>query len=187
MRNKHYKNIHHSQLTIHQMNYFQLYEIPVSFVIDALLIKKKFYELSRKYHPDFFSNATDEEQNDVLEKSSLINKAFKVFSNTDETIKYVLQLKGLLEEEEKYQLPSDFLMEVIELNEALMDAKMEGDANKTSNLKSQISQLQTNIYEPVKAIVEHYQENNSTEKELLQVKEYYYKKKYLNRILAGLN
>ena len=30
-----------------------------------------------------------------------------------------LQLKGLLEEEEKYPLPPDFLMEVMELNENL--------------------------------------------------------------------
>lgn len=169
------------------MNYFELYEIPVSFITDTSIIKKKFYELSRKYHPDFFSNASEEEQNDVLEKSALVNKAFKIFCNQDETIKYILQLKGLLEEEEKYQLPPDFLMDVMELNEQLMDAKTEKDASKISNLKSQISNLQKNIYEPVKKIMEHYQEDSVTEKELLQVKKYYYKKKYLSRILARLN
>ncbi|OIR00130.1 hypothetical protein GALL_177760 [mine drainage metagenome] len=169
------------------MNYFELYETPVSFFPDASVIKKKFYELSRKYHPDFFSNASDDEQTEVLEKSSLVNKAFKTFSDADETTKYVLQLKGLLEEEEKYKLPSDFLMEVMELNEQLMEAKMEDDSEAINNIKSQISTLQAKIYEPVKQIMEHYQENSVPEKELLQVKEYYYKKKYLKRILAGLN
>jgi molecular chaperone HscB len=32
----------------------------------------------------------------------------------------------------------------------------------------------------------NYSENTTTEKELLQVKDYYFKKKYLDRILAGL-
>lgn len=169
------------------MNYFELYNIPVSFFPDAKIIKKEFYELSRKYHPDFFSNSSEDEQTEVLEKSSLVNKAFKTFSDVDETTKYILQLKGLLEEEEKYKLPSDFLMEVMELNEQLMEAKMEDDLITVTNIKSQISNLQAKIYEPVKQIMEHYQEDNISEKELLQVKEYYYKKKYLKRILAGLN
>jgi len=169
------------------MNYFELYEIPVSFYPDKSVIKKKFYELSRKYHPDFFSNATEEEQINVLEKSSIINKAFKIFSNVDETMKYILQIKGLLEEEEKYQLPPSFLMEVMELNELLMEAKMEDDTNACLNIKSQISNLQSNIYEPVKQIMEHYQEDTVSKKELLRIKEYYYQKKYLNRILVGLN
>lgn len=169
------------------MNYFELYNIPVSFQPDLILIKKKFYELSRQYHPDFFTNSSEEEQVEVLEKSSLVNKAFKTFSNPDETIKYVLQLKGLLEEEEKYQLPPDFLMEVMEINEQLMDAKIDVATEKIQGYTTQVSTLQNEIYEPVKQIVEHYQEGNISEKELLQVKEYYYKKKYLNRILAGLN
>ena len=169
------------------MNYFELYDIPVSFFPDVTLIKKKFYELSRKYHPDFFSNASEEEQTEVLEKSSLINKAFKIFSDTDETIKYILQIKGLLEEEEKYKLPADFLMDVMELNEQLMEAKMEDDITAISNIRSKISSFQTLIYEPVQQIMEHYQEGLVPEKELLQIKEYYFQKKYLNRILAGLN
>ena len=169
------------------MNYFELYNITVSFFPDINLVKKKFYELSRKFHPDFFSNAPEEEQADVLEKSSLVNKAFKIFSDTDETIKYILQLKGLLEEEEKYQLPSDFLMEVMELNEQLMDAQIEKNENALIEIKSQISHFQTAIYEPVQQIMEHYQEDIVSEEELLQVKEYYFKKKYLKRILAGLN
>src|ERR671920_1646024 len=98
------------------MEYFELYNIPVSLKPDRQLVKQKFYELSRKYHPDFFANAGHEEQADVLEKSSMVNKAFKILQNDDATIKYVLQQKGLLEEEEKHQLPPDFLMEMLELN-----------------------------------------------------------------------
>ena len=168
------------------MDYFELFNIPLSLFVDASSIKKRFYELSRKYHPDFFSNTSEEEQSEALEMSAMLNKALKVFSNPEETIKYVLQLKGLLEEEEKYQLPPDFLMDVMELNEQLMDAKMEGDEAKKTALKEQIANLQTEIYEPVKSIVEHYQEGITSEEELLQVKKYYFQKKYLARMLTTI-
>ncbi len=165
------------------MTYFELFEIPVQLKVNAAALSKRFFELSRQYHPDYAANASSEEQGEALEKSALLNKAWKTFQSPDETIKYVLQLKGLLEEEEKYELPPDFLMEVLEINEQLMD----GD--DPSNLKSTIENLQSDIYAPVKKIVEDYKDGFTTEKELLQVKEYYYKKKYLDRIrreLAGM-
>ena len=169
------------------MNYFELFDLPVSLKVDRNGLSKKYFELQKKYHPDFFANEDDEAKADALEKSSQVNKAFKTFSDSDETIKYVLQEKGLLEEEEKYKLPDNFLMEMLELNEQLTDAKMDDDAAKIENIKSQIFTLQENIYEPVSEIVEGYKEGVSSEKELLQVKDYYYKKKYLKRILAGIN
>jgi molecular chaperone HscB len=167
------------------MNYFELFEIPVQLKVEKDALSGKFFELSRKYHPDYFVNKGVEAQAESLERSAMLNKAFKTFQNQDETIKYVLQLKGLLEEEEKYELPPDFLMEVLEINEKLMDIE---DQTAMGNLQLVINNLQSEIYEPVKEIVEHYQEGTTSEKELLQVKEYYYKKKYLKRIqeqLAG--
>ena len=167
------------------MNYFELFDIPVQLKVDALSLHKKFIELSKKYHPDYFVSEGIEKQSESLERSASLNKAYKVFKNPDETIKYVLQLKGLLEEEEKYQLPQAFLMEMMEINEELAASQ---DETARANLQSSIDKIQTEIYEPVKKIIEHYQEGISSEKELLQVKEYYFKKKYLNRIrqqLAG--
>ena len=167
------------------MNYFEIFAIPVQLKVDKKELPKKFFELSRKFHPDFYANTTPSEQNRALEITANLNKAFKTFQNPDETIKYVLQLKGLLEEEEKYQLPPAFLMEVLEINEKLMDA--EDDPELKLSLQSAINNLQSEIYEPVKETVEHYEEGVTTEKELLQVKEYYYKKKYLHRIQQQLN
>ena len=168
------------------MNYFELFEIPVQLKPSPEGLKKKFYELSRRYHPDYYSQSAEDEKTEMLEKSSLLNKAWKTLQDPDDTIKYVLKLKGVLEEEEKYSLPPDFLMEMLEISEQAMEARMEGDGGLVAKSLEQVAQIQTEIYEPVKEIVEHYQDSLVSEKELLQVKEYYYKKKYLNRILEGL-
>jgi len=85
------------------MNYFELFEIPVQFRPDPVFLKKKFYELSRKYHPDFHSRADGPRQAEALETSSMVNKAYKTFQDEDATIRYILKLHGLIEEEEKYE------------------------------------------------------------------------------------
>ena len=164
------------------MNYYELFELPVSLTIDKTALSKKYFELQKKYHPDFFSNGTENEKNEVLEISSMVNKGYKTFQNEDETLKYFLQLKGLLKEEEKYELPPAFLMEMMELNESLMEI----DDSSLEEMETKVSQLQKHLYTQVQNIIEYYQENNTTDEQLLQVKDYYFKKKYLKRILERL-
>jgi len=157
------------------MNYFELFELPISLQINKGTLAQKYFDLQKKYHPDFFAKGTEHEQSEALEISSELNKAFKVLKNQDLTIKYVLQLKQLLEEEEKYQLPPDFLMEMMDLNEEL---------NEDS--ASQIAEIENQLYSEVQPIIENYNDTSITNAQLLQLKEYYYKKKYLQRILDRL-
>jgi molecular chaperone HscB len=158
------------------MNYFELFDLPVSLNVDKSRLAKKYFELQKKYHPDYFTQATEAEQEEALEKSSAVNKALKILKDKDSTIKYLLQLKGLLEEEEKYQLPPDFLMEVMELNEEL-----------TAESATAINDFEKDIYSGVQSIIEQYDDAAITTAELLKVKEYYFKKKYLQRILDRLD
>ena len=157
------------------MNYFELFEMPVTLEIDPGKLAKKYFELQKKYHPDFYTQASEYEQEEALEISSQLNKALKVFKDQDETIKYVLQLKGLLEEEEKYQLPPDFLMEMMELNEELSDESA-----------ARIASIEKELYSEVGSIIENYNDERISEQELQKLKAYYYKKKYLKRILDRL-
>ena len=149
-------------------------------------MKQQYFLLNKKYHPDFFGNGTDEEKEEALQMSSLVNKAYKIFNNQAETIKYVLQLKGLLQEDEKFALPNTFLMEMMELNEELMDAKMNDNQLSINNCKLTIDSLQAEIYNDLKYIIEAESLDRIEENELQKVKEYYFKKKYLNRILDSI-
>lgn len=154
------------------MNYFELFDIPISLRVDKSKLAQTYFELQKRFHPDFFAQGTEYEQAEALEQSARVNQALKIFRNEDETIKYVLQLKGLLEEEEKYQLPPAFLMEMMELNEEF-----------SSDSPKEVQDLQQALYDEVASIIENYNDLMTTTAELLRVKEYYYKKKYLRRIL----
>jgi molecular chaperone HscB len=165
------------------MNYFELYGFPVSFEVDESLLKKKYYELSRQYHPDFFAKAGAAKQAEALEKSSQVNKAYKAFQTKDGILQYLLELKGMVEPEEKYQLDPGFLGEVMDINEQLMELEMDPDKEILTKVESNTQELLKNIYNDVEPVLAGYQEGITTEKELLPVKEYYYRKKYLKRIL----
>ena len=165
------------------MNYFELYGLPVSFRVDQAALKKKFYALSREHHPDFHTHLGDQEQAAVLETSSQVNKAYKILSDEDETIRYLLQTKNLLEDEEKYGLDPGFLMEVMDINEELMELELDEKAEQLMDVEHKTNHLMLKTYDDVAALLETYQEGVTSEEELLQVKDFYYKKKYLQRIL----
>lgn len=166
------------------MKYFELFEIPVQLRVSEEGLHRRYIELSRKYHPDYFISQPEDMQAEALEKSAMLNKAYKTFKNPDETIKYVLREKQLMEEEEKYELPPDFLMEVLEINESLMDAD---GADGKESITKRIDAIGEEIYAPVSSIIEGYSEGVTTEEDLMKVKEYYYKKKYLDRIRHQLS
>ena len=158
------------------MNYFDIFGIPITLKVDKTILAKKYFELQREFHPDFYTQSDESEQQAALEKSAQINKGLKILQQQDATIQYVLQLRGLVSEEEKYELPPEFLMEMMELNEKLEEQNPE-------SFTKEVAQLEENLQEEVKEMIENYQNESISQENLLKLKEYYFKKKYLKRIL----
>lgn len=170
------------------MDYFELYGLPVTFNPDPKLVKKKFYELSKKYHPDFYINEEEDKQEEVLQLSTLNNKAFQVFRDEQRRIQYVLTLKGLLAEGDHYALPQDFLMEMMDVNEALMDLQMEPDPSRLASITSEIDSIEKGILDELSALTTAYDTQPASEQEstLKAIKDLYYRNKYLYRIRESL-
>lgn len=168
------------------MEYFSLFSLPVQLEVDKKALRASYLELSRKYHPDYFATAGADAQQEALDATAQLNKAFKTLSNREETIRYVLQEKGLLVDDEKYNLSPDFLMEMLEINESIADLSFDPDPEKKAELVTTLKNLEDEIYEPVANIVANYQEGVTSKEELLQVKDYYFRKKYLERLQRQL-
>jgi molecular chaperone HscB len=158
------------------MNYFELFGLTISLKVDTGSLAKKYFELQREFHPDFFTQSDETEQQDALEKSAEINKALKILKNPDATIQYVLQIKNLLTENEKYELPPEFLMDMMELNEKLVE-------QDSDSFSKEVAQLEESLQSEVKDIIEQYDNESISEESLQKLKEFYFKKKYLQRIL----
>lgn len=166
------------------MDYFEFYNLPVSFNPDNQLVKQQFYALSKKYHPDFYINDTPEKQEEVLELSTLNNKAYQVLSNPQKCLHYVLELKGLLREGETYSLPQAFLMEMMDVNEALMELQFEPDAAKLESIKKEVAGIAENMQQEMDRLITLFDTQDKARQDatLASIKDLYYRKKYLNRI-----
>lgn len=171
------------------MNYFDFYEIPISFNPDQDVIKQKFYALSKAYHPDFYINESQEKQDEVLERSTFNNKAFQVLKDDQKRLHYILELKGELIEGENYGLPQDFLMEMMEVNEALMELEFDPDAVKLEELKKQIAEIEKSLSKGLSSLMISFDSSEGAEQErsLKSIKDIYYRNKYVLRIKDSLS
>lgn len=161
------------------MDYFKLFDLPEKPVADNTHVVKKYVQLQKAHHPDYYTQETEQEQEEVLRQSAEINKAYKIFSDSDSTLEYFLRQKGVITDDEKYTLPPDFLMEVMELNEAISD----GNDDQSRSL---IASWDDRLLEEVKDIFERNDAYQYSTEELESLKAYYYKKKYLHRSLDRL-
>jgi molecular chaperone HscB len=166
------------------MNYFELFGLPIAFKADPNQLRTAFMNIQRASHPDKFVQGTEMEQDLALEQSAMANKGFSLLSNTEKMLPYVLEITGHIHPDEKYNLAPDFLMEMMELNEAWMDAENE-DAKQ--HILNQIKSLKNDIFSPIKTHLEAASVIDIPQEAMLQIKDYYYKKKYLDRILEDLH
>ena len=154
-------------------DYFALFELPVSFEVDLAELNRNYIALQKRYHPDFHAGASPEVLDEVMRRSSMLNDGLQELRNPDSRMRYLLQLKGRLGDEEKYTLPPDFLMEMMELNE-------EEDAEARMGA---IRSMQQEMDAAIAPILAAYREGEDTAYPYDQVKDYYFRKKYLRRIL----
>lgn len=169
------------------MNYFDFFEIPMSFQLDEKKLKKQFLLNSKKYHPDFYTLESAEKQASILELSTLNNQAYKVLSDFDQRMAYVLKEKGVLAEEGNNSIPQSFLVEVMEIQESIMELEFGFDATAYNKALTTAESLDKELYEGIQPVITGYIEGKSSEEELRKVKEFYLKKKYLLRIQENLN
>ncbi len=168
------------------MNYFEFYNIKPSFYIDEEYLKKMFYQYSKDFHPDFHALKSEEEQQKMLDLSTLNNKSFYVLKSFNTRLEYLLKIKGVLVEEEKYALAPDFLMEMMEMNEEIMDLSFDPDEAITEQLKQKAKSIEEGIEEEIRQKAKSYDESEE-EPILMEIKDLWYRKKYLLRIRDSLN
>jgi molecular chaperone HscB len=91
-------------------------------------LRQRFYELSRRHHPDFHQLAGEDEQAASLADSALINRAYRALRDPLARVEYLVALEAGRESSApaKPAVPQDLLMEMMEVQEALEEAKDAG-------------------------------------------------------------
>jgi len=128
-------------------DYFEVFGLPRKLQIDLDGLQRSFYELSRRHHPDFHQGAGAEDQARALEASALVNRAYRALGDPVRRVEYLIALEEGREVREettaKAKVPRDLLAEMLEVQEALEDAKSSGLTDEAAEgLRAERQRLQ---------------------------------------------
>lgn len=128
-------------------NFYQLFEMPVAFEIDMDHLQQHYRALAQAAHPDKFASAGDQERRISMQQTSWINKAFQTLKDPIERAVYLLQLKDVdVSLGNETTMDAVFLMEQMELREALEDVRAQSDPlvfleNELKSVKASMDKL----------------------------------------------
>uniref|UniRef100_A0A3Q3X9I8 J domain-containing protein n=1 Tax=Mola mola TaxID=94237 RepID=A0A3Q3X9I8_MOLML len=112
-------------------SYFKIMDCDYAFTLDTQKLQRRYVQLQRSLHPDNFSQRSVEEQKYSEIQSALVNKAYKTLLKPLSRGLYMLELEGMrIDEGTDSEAGPEFLMELMEINEALDEAQMPEEANK---------------------------------------------------------
>jgi molecular chaperone HscB len=130
---------------VEDINYFSYLGLKKQLNLDLDELEKKFYEMSRKYHPDYFTNGDDIEKEISIERTAFLNSAYRILRDPVQRAKYLLQLEwGEIPQEAK-KVPPEILMEVMELQEKLQEEKFEKDIEKKKILWDELNHIRMDL------------------------------------------
>lgn len=162
-------------------DYFQLYEMKPTLNPDTAALRSKFYALSRQYHPD---RATGDDQLALLTMASQVNEGYRVLGDKDALLGYVLRRAGVVEDNEQYKLPPDFLMDMIDLNEAVADAS--ADPGMAAGARRELQAALDAWESGFGPLRDRFNEGDNDAALLAKLKDFYYRKKYLERVVGNV-
>ncbi|XP_061673101.1 iron-sulfur cluster co-chaperone protein HscB isoform X2 [Syngnathoides biaculeatus] len=114
-------------------SFFNIMDCEDTFVLDMHKLQKRYLELQRSLHPDNFSQKSAEEQEYSAHQSALVNKAYQTLLKPLSRGLYMLELKGMRIDEGTHSgVDAEFLMELMEINEALEQAETPEEADRIS-------------------------------------------------------
>ncbi len=160
-------------------NYFEIFDLPISFDIDKERLVSCYRDLQHVVHPDKYVNASEKERRLAMQKAVQINEAFQTLKNPLNRGIYLLELQNI-DKENQTNLDGEFLMAQMELREELADIKdfealnafLNSIEKQIENLIEQLSQeFKTKNWQAASSNVSKFQFFTKLHEEALRLEE----------------
>ncbi len=139
-------------------NYFEIFSLAISTEVDIKQLQQTNRELQQQYHPDKFASASDVDKRRAMQITSLLNQAFNTLKEPVLRLQYMLSLKGVdMNAETDTSMDGAFLMEQMELREAIADVRQKTDP--LAVLDDMSRQLKKRLASLVEEFKQYYQQD----------------------------
>jgi len=130
-------------------DFFTFFGLPRRLGLDPQDLERRFRDLSRKFHPDYFYNAPPAERLASLERSSYLNDAYRTLRNPAARIEHLLAVEGLppaASDGGSVKVPPTLLEEVFALNEELDEIReLRESGGDEAQLRARLEQARAPI------------------------------------------
>src|SRR3954469_20572093 len=133
-------------------NHFELFNLEPAYAVNGAALEQAYRDLQALIHPDRYAQAGDAERLASLQLTTRVNEAYRTLKDPVQRAKHILELRGVdVAFETNTQMPTDFLMQQLELREelegavakknfAFLDALRTNLSKKKKSLESEIAQ-----------------------------------------------
>ncbi len=123
-------------------NYFILFDIPQVFDLNVAELTSRYLALQKVVHPDKFSNASEQEKLHSVQQAARLNDAYDTLKKPLLRARYLLTLNNVyLDDDDNTTMDANFLMQQMELHEAIDAAKKNVDIDALNAVVDDIDDL----------------------------------------------
>lgn len=127
-------------------DYFALFGLEPRFDLDLEQLSLRYRELQRSAHPDRFANASSQERLLSVQQAALINEAYQVLRQPLSRGRYMLSRHGANLDDTDTRMDTAFLMEQMELREALAGVASASDSfEQLDKLRDRIEAMERDM------------------------------------------
>ncbi|HEX6882757.1 MAG TPA: iron-sulfur cluster co-chaperone HscB C-terminal domain-containing protein [Planctomycetota bacterium] len=102
---------------------FEAFGLEPGFVLDLAALRRRHLALSRELHPDMHARAEAETRRRAEDGTAALNAAYQVLADEDRRADWLVRALGGPGEDQERAMPQEFLLEVLEWNEKIEEAR----------------------------------------------------------------
>ncbi|MCX8086467.1 MAG: Fe-S protein assembly co-chaperone HscB [Rhodocyclaceae bacterium] len=122
-----------------RQDYFSLFGLPRSQRLDVAHLEALYRDIQAKVHPDKHAHLSDSEKRLAMQWATHVNEAYQTLRDPLRRARYLLELAGHdVALEKNTAMPPQFLIEQMELREAVAEAKEAQDLDRLDELHRRI-------------------------------------------------
>lgn len=124
--------------------HFDILGLPRRYHLGPGEIEDRYHAAAREHHPDRHMKSDAQTRVSSALRTAQLTEAYRTLKDPVRRAEYLLKLEGIVISDERsgHKVGPEFLQEILELREGLMEARMEGDEARIVALGSEVRERQ---------------------------------------------
>ena len=116
-------------------DHFALFDLPRRQALEEIELERKYRDIQAQVHPDKHAHLAEADKRLAMQWATKVNEAYQTLKSPLKRAEYLLGLSGHDPQiERNTAMPADFLMQQMELREAVAEAREAGDVDELDRM-----------------------------------------------------